>query len=203
MALQLNAGASGGRGAQIYMGQGGTRHFTISSNVSETRVGTNSSTPLIFETAGTERMRIRGVGDIQLNSVTYNATVSATVRTLYIGGDYFIGGVSSIRESKKNIQNVPNVDWLYQLNPVTFNYRKKDEDGNYTEETFEDINYGLIAEDTQQVADFLINYDETNDGKKMIGIEYSRLVTPMLKAIQEQQAQIELLSNKIVALESK
>ena len=58
MALQLNAGASGGRGAQIYMGQGGTRHFTISSNVSETRVGTTTSTPLILTTNDTTRLTI-------------------------------------------------------------------------------------------------------------------------------------------------
>ena len=37
----------------------------------------------------------------------------------------------------------------------------------------------------------------------MIGIEYSRLITPMLKAIQEQQQQIKELSAKIEQLENK
>ena len=70
--------------------------------------------------------------------------------------------------------------------------------GNYTEEFYEEINYGLIAEDTAPIADFLINYNEKEDGtKEMIGIEYSRLITPMLKAIQEQQIQIEELKNKL------
>jgi hypothetical protein len=62
MSLQLNAGASGGRGAQIYMGQGGTRHFTISSNSSESTLGTTSNTPLKFTTNDTEKMRITSGG---------------------------------------------------------------------------------------------------------------------------------------------
>jgi len=60
LALALDAGASGGRGAQIYMGQGGTRHFTISSNATESTIGTVSSTPLRFTTGDTEKMRITG-----------------------------------------------------------------------------------------------------------------------------------------------
>jgi hypothetical protein len=60
MALQLNAGGSAGRGAQIYMGQGGTRHFTLSSNVTETRVGTTTNTPLILTTNDTGRLTISG-----------------------------------------------------------------------------------------------------------------------------------------------
>ena len=60
MALQLNAGGSAGRGAQIYMGQGGTRYFTISSNATETRVGTSTTTPLILVTNDATRLTING-----------------------------------------------------------------------------------------------------------------------------------------------
>ena len=97
-----------------------------------------------------------------------------------------------------------NVDWLYELNPVTFNYRKKDLEGNYLEEIYEDKNYGLIAEDTKLVADFLINYNDKEDGtKEMIGIEYSRLITPMLKAIQQLSAEIDILKEEIINLKNK
>jgi len=134
----------------------------------------------------TEYFRIRGDGAQFLSSFTYNNTVSDSPRTIYQGSGLGLGGISSVRASKKNIENVSNVDWLYQLNPVTFNYRKKDIEGNYTEETYEDLNYGLIAEDTAPIADFLINYNDKEDGtKEMVGIEYSRLITPLLKAIQE------------------
>ena len=141
-----------------------------------------------------ERMRIQNNGLITFNSVVYGYTTTSTTRTLFIGGDYTIGGISSIRASKKNIENVSNVDWLYELNPVTFNYRKKDLEGNYSEEIYEELNYGLIAEDTAPIADFLINYNDKEDGtKEMIGIEYSRLISPMLKAIQELKAEIDIL----------
>ena len=147
-------------------------------------------------------LQVRNDGNIRINSTVFNGTTAGSTRTLFVGdGGYFLGGISSIRASKDNIQNIKDVNWIYQLNPVTFNYRKKDEEGNYTNETFDESNYGLIAEDTQPIADFLINYNNKEDGsKEMIGIEYSRLITPMLKAIQEQQAQIEELKAKIVSL---
>jgi len=156
-------------------------------------------------TGGTERMRIKANGGITMNNEVFNTNTSGTTRTLFIGNsDFGIGGVSSIRASKKNIENVLKVDWLYKLNPVTFNYRKKDSTGNYTENIYKEVNYGLIAEDTEPIAEFLINYNDKKDGtKEMIGIEYSRLITPMLKAIQELSAKNEALIKRIETLENK
>lgn len=144
-------------------------------------------------------LAVRDDGSIFTNSAVYNAQTVGSPRTLYVSsieGNY-IGGLISIRASKKNIENVSDVDWLYKLNPVTYNYRKKDAEGNFTEETFNDIVYGLIAEDTASIADFLVNYNDKEDGtKEMLGIEYPRLITPMLKAIQELKAEIETLKQK-------
>jgi uncharacterized protein (TIGR02145 family) len=148
----------------------------------------------------TERMVIQGSGNIKLNSVVYGNTTNANTRTLYIGDNYIIGGVSSIRASKKNITDIDSVDYLYQLQPVTFNYRKKDSNGNYTEEIYEERVHGLIAEDVSPVADFLVNYDVNQDGtKKMIGIEYPRLIVPLLKAVQDQKSEIDELKTKLQA----
>ena len=160
--------------------------------------GASGTGEMNFYTQDTSRLRIFYDGYIALNSVVFGTTTSGTVRTLYIGtgAGYLIGGISSVRHSKKNIKNVSNVDWLQQLTPVIFNYRKKDEKGNYTEEIYEDLNYGLIAEDTAPIADFLINYNNKEDGtKEMIGIEYPRLIVPLLKAIQELKAEIDELKN--------
>jgi hypothetical protein len=151
---------------------------------------TSGTGSIKFYTANTLKMEIKAGGYIDLNNVVYNDTMTSP-RNLYIQSNGSIGGISSIRASKKNIQNVSNVDWLYQLNPVTFNYRKRDENRNYTEEIYDEITYGLIAEDTEPIAEFLINYDDSNSDKKMIGIEYSRLITPMLKAIQELKAEFD------------
>jgi len=143
-------------------------------------------------------------GNITMNSVVYANTATATVRTLYIGGDYTIGGVSSIRASKTNIQNITDTNWLQNLNPVSFNYRKKNEEGNYTDEFYEDLSYGLIAEDVESVNSLLCNYDVNEDNsKKLIGIEYPRLIVPMLKAIQELSTKLDEATTRINALESK
>ena len=37
----------------------------------------------------------------------------------------------------------------------------------------------------------------------MIGIEYSRLISPMLKAIQELKAEIDILKQEIINLKNK
>lgn len=87
LAFSLNAGASAGRGAQIYMGGGGTRYFTISSNVAESTVGTVGNTPLRFSTNDTERMRIGSDG-----KVLVNASSSGTNEKLFVeGGARFSG----------------------------------------------------------------------------------------------------------------
>ena len=169
--------------------------------------GATSATNGLYmdNSSGTPLLQVKNDGQIVMNNEVFNTNTSGTTRTLFIGnGNYNIGGVSSIRASKTNIENISKVDWLYQLNPVTFNYRKKDSTGNYTENIYDDLNYGLIAEDTAPIADFLINYNNKADGsKEMVGIEYSRLITPMLKAIQEQQLQIKELQTKIQTLENK
>ena len=160
-------------------------------------IGTISNTPIIFGTNNSEKVRIVQSGNINFNDTVYNNTAVAVARILYIGSDYRIGGLASIRKSKKNIENISNVDWIYNLNPVTFNYRKKDEEEQYTDEIYDELVYGLIAEDTQPIADFLMNYNNKEDGtKEMVGIEYMRLITPMLKAIQE-------LNDRLTKLETK
>ncbi|MFY7935846.1 MAG: tail fiber domain-containing protein [Flavobacterium sp.] len=156
-------------------------------------IGTFTNHALGFITNGVENMRIRVDGAIFFNSFVYNNTVTGGTRTLYIDNSYALGGISSIRNSKKNINNVTNIDWLYQLNPVTFNYRKKDNEGNYLEEYYNELNYGLIAEDTQNVADFLCNYDDN----KLKGIEYSRLITPLLVSAISHEERIKALEQKL------
>jgi hypothetical protein len=182
--------------------------FEISVQETRTRLRTFSTAndrDIYFDTdaAGTNRMIISGTGYISLNNVVYGNTVNTSPRTLYIeSGTGALGGISSIRASKKNIENVSNVNWLYQLNPVTFNYRKKDEEGNYTEEIHDYINYGLIAEDTAPIVDFIINYNEKEDKTKEIaGIEYPRLIIPMLKAIQELKSENDNLKSRLEVLE--
>ena len=70
IAFNINAGAGSGRGAQIYMGQGGTRHFTISSNSSESIITTIGSTPLKFGTIDNVKMTITSGGNVLIGTTT-------------------------------------------------------------------------------------------------------------------------------------
>jgi len=191
--VQINAVATTGQ-AYFAANNGGTYGLLIGyDNVNGiARIRNVSNTSLTFETSNTEQMRIISNGNINLNSTVYGNTATAVARILYIGSDYRIGGLASVRKSKKNIENISNVDWIYNLNPVTFNYRKKDADEKFTEDVYDELVYGLIAEDTQPIADFLVNY---NDKNEMVGIEYMRLITPMLKAIQDLKQEINYLKN--------
>jgi hypothetical protein len=130
-------------------------------------------------TAGAERMRIFASGNVRFSSQVYNNSV-ASPRTLFIASDGELGGQVSVRASKINIESF-NTNWLYDLRPIQFNYRKKDENNEYTKEFYNELFYGLIAEETELVNKELCNYNEN----KLIGIEYSKLVPVLVKAIQE------------------
>jgi hypothetical protein len=108
------------------------------------------------------------------------ATTASSPRNVYVQSDGTLGGISSILASKTNIKKF-NTNWLYDLNPIQFNYRKKDESNQYTDEFDNELFYGLIAEETELVNKEICNYNEN----KLIGIEYSKLVPVLVKAIQE------------------
>jgi hypothetical protein len=122
----------------------------------------------------------------------YSATVSASPRALFVDSSGFIGYVTSTRASKANIAPMENVNWVDQLNPVTFNYRKKDENGGYTEQVESDLEYGLVAEDVEAVNRDLCMY---NIEGKLVGVKYDRLVVPLLKKIQKLEARLALLES--------
>lgn len=152
--------------------------------------------PIGFSTSNVERLRIDSSGNL-ISTAVYAATVGATNRDLYIDNTGKFGYVSSLRASKVNIEDLTDTSWLSQLNPVSFNYRKKAEDGSYTDEIDGDIQYGMIAEDVEMVRPDLCFYDETENGLELRGIQYSKLVPVMLKAIQELHAEIEQLKQRI------
>jgi hypothetical protein len=66
IALNISSGATASRGAQIYMGTGSTRHFTIGANNDDSYIGTTSNKPLRLLTNDLERMRITSAGVVEL-----------------------------------------------------------------------------------------------------------------------------------------
>lgn len=132
---------------------------------------------------------------------TYSVTVGGTNRDLFIDNTGIIGYVSSFRASKKNIVPMTGTSWLHKLNPVTFNYRVKDSLGNYTDSTYKELEYGLIAEEVEPINKEMVFYDVDSTGKHLRGVHYSKLIIPLLKEIQDQKKTITDLEARVAKLE--
>jgi hypothetical protein len=78
---------------------------------------------------------------------------------------------------------------INKLNPVSYTWKK---DGKAAE--------GLIA---QEVIDIMPYAVSQNKKDNMYQMDYSKLVTPLIKAIQEQQAQIDALQSEINTLKGE
>jgi hypothetical protein len=140
----------------------------------------------------TQPMTLDASGYLTIPAV-YGRTVT-TPRNVFIDSSGNLGGISSIRESKTNITPLNTANWIYQLNPVTFNYRKKDEDGKFTDEFEPENQFGLIAEEVESIAPDLCIY--VNGALQ--GIHYDRMIAPLIKVIQELTARLEALEARVV-----
>jgi hypothetical protein len=145
-------------------------------------------------------------GDVYFSQVYYDA-INGSTRDLYIKSTGQLGYLSSIRESKTNIEDLTNVSWIYDLNPVSFNYRDTEttlnEETNESVDTYlnthsSELEYGLIAEDVKEVNNELVFYDDD----ELRGVSYKKLVVPMLKTIQDQKELIDALTARVTALEN-
>jgi hypothetical protein len=188
----------------------------------------NSATELRFYTAantttvtGTERARITSDGTLLVGTTTvagsggctirnnmiicngiYGTTLTLSPRDIYMDSDGYFGYIASIKNSKTNIADVSDVSWLYSLQPVSFNYKKQNrETKEYLNDFQPEKHYGLIAEDVEKVNQELCFYDETENGQELRGVSYTKLITPMLKAIQELKAELDEAKARIAALE--
>ena len=153
-------------------------------------------------------------GKIQAPGI-YSYVVGGTNRDVYIDNAGYLGYVSSTRESKTNIVNLKNIDWLYALEPVRFNRRKLKQvpytneegvttyidspDKEYSEDFYLEIEYGLIAEDVKQVAPEFCFYDIVDGQPDLRGVHYNKLIAPLLKAVQDLKAENESLKGRLDA----
>jgi hypothetical protein len=173
-------------------------------------VGTLTNDPLLFYTNVTERMRILSGGSVaigdsgdanvrfQIKSVGTGSTTYATIMRNSAGTDSFwirddgagylraaAWSYGSDKRIKENINYIENgLDKVLALKPATFDYI----DGVKN-------NVGWIAQDVQEVIPEAIGtISETND---QLTLKSDFIVPYLVKAIQEQQSQIQELKAKI------
>jgi hypothetical protein len=96
---------------------------------------------------------------------------------LYVNGLGQIGMHPSSRRYKEDIKDLGSIDWLYKLRPVNFTYKY---------DTMKKNQYGLIAEEVE-----MVNPDFVFYRKGIVeSVTYTSLISPMIKAIQEQNKKI-------------
>jgi hypothetical protein len=172
---------------------------TIGSNVRLTVQGgdsTASNYAIDVKNSTTTMFFVRNDGymytGLSANS-PYNIAQSG--RTCILASNGSVGYLSSTRESKANIESITNADFINQLNPVQFNYRKKDEDTNqYTDEYYDNITYGFIADEVEKVNKELVFYN--SDNTTLAGVDYNSIIAILTKAVQELKAEVEILKAK-------
>jgi hypothetical protein len=165
--------------------------------------GTTAATfvTVMRDSASNNLLYIRSDGYINTGTSTnspYNLSTSG--RAGYLDSSGGFGYLASIRAAKTNIESLSTVSWVYNLNPVQFNYRKKNELNQFIDDFNVEKHYGLIAEEVESINKELCFYDA--DGT-LRGVSYDKLTSVLLKAIQEQQALITSLTDRIAALEAR
>jgi len=143
------------------------------------------------------RMRIKNDGEVQIASETdrgaYNLQVNGT--GVWGAGDYVNGSDFNI---KNNIEELDSsLALINTLKPITFKYNESyNKDENYQ--------LGFIAQDVFQNFENkkYVNGIVKSDGD-LLSMSYSALIPILTKAIQEQQAIIKALEQRIINLENK
>jgi len=143
-------------------------------------------------------IHVLGTGIVDLTH-TYANTVGGSIRDLYIRSDGRLGYDSSVRASKTNIADLTDISWIDNLIPKTFNKFKQDNSGAFTSENYNELEYGLIAEEVETVNKELCSY--SNEGS-LEAVHYKKLITPLLKGLQDARKAISTLETKVAALEA-
>jgi hypothetical protein len=113
---------------------------------------------------------------------TGNISTNGSAVSYNAGSDYRL---------KENVIPLKDgLDRLNKLNPVQFDWKKSQE----TDE-------GFIAHEVQEIVPYVVKGEK--DGEKIQTMDYGKLTPLLVKAIQEQQTQIEALQSEINLLKGE
>jgi len=150
-------------------------------------IGTQTNHPLVFNTNGTESMRIKSGGEVYIAGTTdqgaYNLQCNGT--GVWGAGAYVNGSDLRLKEDIKPI--LSGLDYVNKMNPVSFKYLE-----SYSRDR--SIQTGFIAQELIEV----FKDEEWVDGIVKQGTEhynvaYQAIIPVLVKAIQELKAEIDLL----------
>ncbi|MCB1049657.1 MAG: tail fiber domain-containing protein [Acidobacteria bacterium] len=128
-----------------------------------------------------------------------------------IGGQVAWSTLSDGRFKRKVVENVPGLAFIMKLRPLTYEVDQPAlvqfmGKGPATTDSHERQS-GFIAQEVDQVAESLgfsfSGVDRPENAETPYALRYGAFVTPLVKAVQEQQALIEDLQARITRLESR
>ena len=136
-------------------------------------------------------MRITSGGEVYIAGTTdqgaYNLQVNGT--GIWGAGAYFNGSDSRLKNSISEIGST--LDLINKLKPVSYKYNQE-----YSED--QSVQSGFIAQDLQDVFKDEVYVDGlVKQGTQYLSVAYQNLIPILVKAIQEQQVQIEELKAKL------
>lgn len=164
----------------------GAIEFVSAFGTIESRLA-NSSSSLVFETAGTERLRVDGSGRVGIGTAnpTNLLTVVQGSATDPIADAWT---TYSSRRWKENIVPLEGgLEKVQKLRGVTFDWKRT---GRH--------DVGMIAEEVGQVIPELVLFED--NGKDARSIDYARLTAVLVEAIKSQQTQIDAQQKQIESL---
>jgi hypothetical protein len=169
-------------------------------------VGTTSAGAKVYAVGGASQQAIRGdqsnagvaaiYGTSSVNGSTgYCAyfTNSGSGTGLYISNTAAWQSTSDER-LKTDIQDLDSTARLMQLRPVDYLWKNQATSDDPTKRSF-----GFIAQEVQQVFPELVGVSPD----EMLSVEYTGLIAPLVKAIQEQQAIITQLQADVESLKGQ
>jgi len=105
-----------------------------------------------------------------------------------------------LKKNIKRIEDSASLSKVMQLNPVYYDW-KENTPSSLRQNYPEGRQIGLIAQEVQKYIPEVVKTEPLYD-KEYKGIDYGRLVTVLIGAVQEQQKEITELKEKVAALEA-
>jgi hypothetical protein len=191
---------------------GSTQNLLIDWSASS-QITTLTSTELFFGTNAQRRLTITSGGNVYIGltssgSNKFAVSADGTVPAIYINssggiGSYYFGtgsiysnaGVlTNTNPSDKRLKdNINDISWglkdILKLRPVSFHW--------IDDKINQGVQFGFIAQEVLDVMPEAIK--EFGDDIKYLGLEKDAIYATLVKAVQEQQAQIEELKAMIAA----
>lgn len=193
-AMRYNTTGEGNTGVgnlALQMNRSGNNNTAVGAGADMATQSLSNSTAIGYNALASSSNEVH-IGNNSVTSMycmgAYTGTVGIANRELFSDNTGKIGYLVSSERYKENIADMESADWIYQLRPVNFAY-KSDE--------LKKIQYGFIAEEVEKVNAAFVSYNQEG---LVETVSYSQMISPMIKALQDQQLSISALQSQVEEL---